>query len=166
VLEPEAPASAVAPRRTPRLEATRRIAGPNSPYHARVLVLTTFVAAGEAMLAPSIKRRLIGSFVAKAPPEVRARPSLDQLTERELEVLKLVARGLSNAQIAETLVLGRQPSRRTSPACSISLTSRTASRPPSSRMNPAWWSWARGRSGRRDRARRGGTECRRRTAAQ
>ena len=51
-------------------------------------------------------RRLIASFVSKAPPRVRDRAALNQLTEREVEVLKLVARGFSNAQIAESLVVG------------------------------------------------------------
>ncbi len=58
------------------------------------------------MLAPSITRRLIGSFVAKAPPRPQSRAALEQLTEREVEVLKLIARGLSNSQIAQTLVVG------------------------------------------------------------
>ena len=120
------------------VEATRRLAGPNSPYHARVLVLTTFdldeyvydalragasgfmlkdappadlvnavrvVAAGDALLAPTITRRLISSFIAKAPRQPDS-GSLGLLTDRELDVLKLVARGLSNAQIAEELVVG------------------------------------------------------------
>ena len=111
------------------IEATRRIAG-----SARVLVLTTFdldeyvydalragasgfllkdvraeqlfeavrvVAAGEALLAPSITRRLIGEFARQRPRP----PSLGALTPRETDVLRLLAEGLSNAEIAARLVV-------------------------------------------------------------
>lgn len=64
------------------------------------------VAAGDALIAPSVTRRLLGRFARLAVPadETHAE-SIRQLTERESEVLRLVAQGLSNREIAERLTL-------------------------------------------------------------
>ncbi|MDF5751611.1 response regulator transcription factor [Spongiactinospora sp. TRM90649] len=66
------------------------------------------VAAGDALLAPSITRRLIGEFARPPRPEERPTPELGGLTAREREVLSLMARGRSNAEIAAGLVIGEE----------------------------------------------------------
>jgi len=63
------------------------------------------VAAGDSLLAPAITRRLIEEFVRRPPPGQARPPALDELTERELEVLKHMAGGASNGEIASALYL-------------------------------------------------------------
>ena len=61
------------------------------------------VAAGDALLAPTVTRRLIAHYARTAP--AGPPPELDELTGRELEVLRLIARGCTNAEIAATLII-------------------------------------------------------------
>ena len=63
------------------------------------------VAAGEALLAPSLTRRLIEEHVSRPAPVDGVPDALRSLTERELQVLRLIARGLSNVEIASELVV-------------------------------------------------------------
>ncbi|KIF77272.1 LuxR family transcriptional regulator [Streptomyces sp. 150FB] len=70
------------------------------------------VAAGESLLDPAVTRGLIGRFAARIRPDDPTRPDtghpLASLTPREVEVLKLISTGLSNAEIAGVLVIGRE----------------------------------------------------------
>ena len=70
---------------------------------AQLVDAIRIVAAGDALLAPSITRRLIAEFVRR--PQPADTPALAELTPRELEVLKLIAEGLSNTEIASRLVV-------------------------------------------------------------
>ena len=74
------------------------------PKHQLIAGVRT-VGAGDALLSPTITRRLIEEFTAARAPG-NPPPALDELTPRELEVFGLLATGLSNAEIAERLVVG------------------------------------------------------------
>src|SRR6202034_3056834 len=71
---------------------------------AELLQALRVVMRGDSLLSPSVTRRLIGEFVARPPDAVTA-GGMETLTNREREVVALVAHGLSNDQIAATLVL-------------------------------------------------------------
>ena len=76
----------------------------DAPREQLVTAVRT-VARGEALLAPAITQRLIERFVAR-PPASETAPALAELSTRELEVLRLLARGFSNAEIAAELIVG------------------------------------------------------------
>ena len=72
---------------------------------AQLLEAIRVVAGGEALLAPSVTRRLIEEFVRRTPAAQKRVGELDMLTAREKEVLALVGKGFSNVEIADQLVL-------------------------------------------------------------
>ncbi|SCK40489.1 response regulator transcription factor [Streptomyces sp. WMMB 322] len=76
---------------------------------ADLIAAVRIVAEGEALLAPSVTRRLIADFARQRPaPQASRGLRLNGLTDRETEVLELLARGRSNGEIADVLVLAEQ----------------------------------------------------------
>jgi DNA-binding NarL/FixJ family response regulator len=75
---------------------------------AELVQAVRVVAAGDALLAPSVTRRLIADFASQPRAAAPLPRPLTALTQRETEVLRLIARGLSNAEISDTLVIAEQ----------------------------------------------------------
>jgi DNA-binding NarL/FixJ family response regulator len=70
---------------------------------AELIHAVQVVAAGDALLAPSVTRRLIADFIREPHSQARAPDALDVLTSRETEVLRLIGQGMSNAEISDAL---------------------------------------------------------------
>jgi DNA-binding NarL/FixJ family response regulator len=70
-----------------------------------ILAAIRVVATGDALIAPSVTRRLIAQFVGRPDPPPPPRREIDGITDRELQVLTLIGRGLSNAEIAASLFI-------------------------------------------------------------
>src|SRR5690606_18359098 len=82
----------------------------NTPPAALVEAVRT-VADGGALLAPSVTRTLIREFVDNQPRQTIPHPNVDQLTDREREIVGYVAQGLNNQEIAEELVISAATAR-------------------------------------------------------
>jgi DNA-binding NarL/FixJ family response regulator len=75
---------------------------------AELIRAVQVVAAGDALLAPSVTRRLIADFTRKLPAKALSSTALDTLTSRETEVLGLIGQGLSNAEISDVLCIAAE----------------------------------------------------------
>jgi DNA-binding NarL/FixJ family response regulator len=75
---------------------------------AELIHAVRVIAAGDALLAPSVTRRLIADFASRPRQDPPFPATLGALTQRETEVLRLIARGLSNTEISDTLVIAEQ----------------------------------------------------------
>jgi DNA-binding NarL/FixJ family response regulator len=75
---------------------------------AELVQAVRVVAAGDALLAPSVTRRLIADFTRKPRAVTTSPPGLDVLTSRETEVLRLIAQGMSNTEISDALFIAEQ----------------------------------------------------------
>src|SRR5262249_56455276 len=75
---------------------------------AELIHAVRVIAVGDALLAPSVPRRLIADFARQPRPATPFPPTLEALTQRETQVLRLIARGLSNTEISNTLVIAEQ----------------------------------------------------------
>jgi DNA-binding NarL/FixJ family response regulator len=71
----------------------------------RLVEAVRTVAAGEELFAPSVLRRLVTHYVDRPPTAMTQQPELENLTPREVEILRLIGRGLSNTEIADELVI-------------------------------------------------------------
>jgi DNA-binding NarL/FixJ family response regulator len=71
---------------------------------ARLADAVRTIAAGEELLAPTVTRRLIETFLGRSPPAMVV-PEFERLTERERQVLELIGKGFSNREIADHFVL-------------------------------------------------------------
>ena len=94
------------------------------------------ISQGDAVLSPSVTRRVVEAFHRLPARQDHLSTALESLTAREREVLGLLARGLSNTEIARDLVVARPPPRRTSATCWPSLACATACTPSSSPTSP------------------------------
>jgi DNA-binding NarL/FixJ family response regulator len=74
----------------------------------RLFEAVRVVAAGEALLAPTVTRRLIGELTRLRPRRAALTGLEDQLTAREQEILRLIAEGLSNAEMADRLMVSSE----------------------------------------------------------
>jgi DNA-binding CsgD family transcriptional regulator len=96
------------------------------------------VAAGDAMLSQAVTRRLLGTFARLGGPRGPTRDQVERLTARETEVLVLIARGRSNAEIASELVLAEQTVKTHVSRILARLELRDRTQGPSSPTRPGW----------------------------